>query len=344
MTPNGMMGNPMAAMAAMGMGGDGGMGNPMAAMAAMGNPMAAMAAMSGMGGGGMMGGGDGMAGDNPEAADMNAQMMNMAMASMLSASAGGDMGMGMSPMGMSPMGMGPMGMGPGMGMPGDEFDTAKLDNNGVGGSLSGAGGGGSFSSVASQPAQMMQMMQMAQMAQMAAAVASAGGADPSDPSNPAAAQAMMMQQMVQSQMMAMAAGGGGGLGMPDGSTMDPNDPASSKRDSVVTNSFTPNQSFQQHQFQKQMKTMMTNMQIAKTVATSDTLKNLTDDQVQEISEKKFSTAKEFMNFMQSAGTEVGNCINKKCHVFTFNIYYDMRYIIILIYRYFHLMKYGIEVM
>ena len=65
--------------------------------------------------------------------------------------------------------------------------------------------------------------------------------------------------------------------------------------------------------------MMTNMQIAKTVATSDTLKNLTDDQVQEISEKKFSTAKEFMNFMQSAGTEVGNCINKKCHLFTFNI-------------------------
>ena len=90
--------------------------------------------------------------------------------------------------------------------------------------------------------------------------------------------------------------------------------------------------------------MMTNMQIAKTVATSDTLKNLTDDQVQEISEKKFSTAKEFMNFMQSAGTEVGNCINKKCHLFTFNIYYDMRYIIILIYRYFHFMKYDIEVM
>ena len=87
------------------------------------------------------------------------------------------------------------------------------------------------------------------------------------------------------------------------------------------------------------------MQIAKTVATSDTLKNLTDDQVQEISEKKFSTAKEFMNFMQSAGTEVGNCIIKSAiYSHLTYIFYDMRYITILIYRYFHLMKYDIEVM
>ena len=50
---------------------------------------------------------------------------------------------------------------------------------------------------------------------------------------------------------------------------------------------------------------MTNMQIAKTVATSDTLKNLTDEQVQDMSEKKFQTAGEFLNFMKSSNTEVG---------------------------------------
>ena len=262
------------------------MGGAMTPNGMMANPMAAMAAMAAMGGGGMMGGLEGIAEEGDDAGQMQAQMMNMAMASMLSASAGGDMGMG--GMGMGPMGM--MGMGMGMG---DEFDTAKLDADG-GGSISGAGGG-SFSSVASQPAQMMQMMQMAQMAQMAAI---ASGADPTDTSNPAIAQANMMQQM------AMAMGGGGM--MDAGGTMD-GDSTSSKRDSVVTNSFTPNQSFQQQQFQKQMKTMMTNMQIARTVATSDTLKNLTDEQVQEISDKKFETTKEFLNFMKSAGTEVG-CI------------------------------------
>ena len=265
------------------------MGGAMTPNGMMANPMAAMAAMAAMGGGGMMGGLEGIAEEGDDAGQMQAQMMNMAMASMLSASAGGDMGMG--GMGMGPMGM--MGMGMGMG---DEFDTAKLDADGVG-SISGAGGG-SFSSVASQPAQMMQMMQMAQMAQMAAI---ASGADPTDTSNPAIAQANMLQQMVSNMAM-----GGAGMMDPTGGGMDGDSP-SSKRDSVVTNSFTPNQSFQQQQFQKQMKTMMTNMQIARTVATSDTLKNLTDEQVQEISDKKFETTKEFLNFMKSAGTEVG-CI------------------------------------
>ena len=250
------------------------LGGAMTPNGMMANPMAAMAAMAAMSGGGMMGGLEAIGEDGEDAAEMQAQMMNMAMASMLSASAGGDMGMG---------GMG-MGLGMGMGM-GDDFDTAKLDPDGR--------GGGSFSSVASQPAQMMQMMQMAQMAQMAAI---ASGADPTDTSNPAIAQANMMQQM------AMAMGGGGM--MDAGGNMD-GDSTSSKRDSVVTNSFTPNQSFQQQQFQKQMKTMMTNMQIARTVATSDTLKNLTDEQVQEISDKKFETTKEFLNFMKSANTEVG---------------------------------------
>ena len=249
------------------------LGGAMTPNGMMANPMAAMAAMAAMSGGGMMGGLEAIGEDGEDAAGMQAQMMNMAMASMLSASAGGDMGMG------------GMGMGLGMGM-GDEFDTAKLDADG-------RAGGGSFSSVASQPAQMMQMMQMAQMAQMAAI---ASGADPTDTSNPAIAQANMMQQM------AMAMGGGG---MMDASGAMDGDSTSSKRDSVVTNSFTPNQSFQQQQFQKQMKTMMTNMQIARTVATSDTLKNLTDEQVQEISDKKFETTKDFLNFMKSANTEVG---------------------------------------
>ena len=265
------------------------MGGAMTPNGMMGNPMAAMAAMAAMSGGGMMGGLEGISEEGGDSAEMNAQMMNMAMASMLSASAGGDMGMGA-------MGMG-MGMPMGMGM-GDEFDTAKLDADG-GGSYSGAPGG-SFSSVASQPAQMMQMMQMAQMAQMAAM---ASGADPTDPSNPATAQVNMIQQMMSN--MAMGGGMGGGGMMDAGGSMD-GDAASSKRDSVVTNSFTPNQSFQQQQFQKQMKTMMTNMQIARTVATSDTLKGLTDEQVQEISDKKFETAKDFLNFMKSANTEVGS--------------------------------------
>ena len=259
------------------------MGGAMTPNGMMANPMAAMAAMAAMSGGGMMGGLESIGEEGDDAAQMQAQMMNMAMASMLSASAGGDMGMGA-------MGMG-LGMGMGMG---DDFDTAKLDPDGKG-SISGAGGG-SFSSVASQPAQMMQMMQMAQMAQMAAI---ASGADPTDTSNPAIAQANMIQQMMSNMAM-----GGGGMMDAGGGAMD-GDSTSSKRDSVVTNSFTPNQSFQQQQFQKQMKTMMTNMQIARTVATSDTLKNLTDEQVQEISDKKFETTKEFLNFMKSANTEVG---------------------------------------
>ena len=138
---------------------------------------------------------------------------------------------------------------------------------------------------------MMQMMQMAQMAQMAAA---ASGVDPSNPaSNPA------MQMM---QMMGIPGMGGptsnSGYGGSETGDGDPN-----RRDSAVTNR---NQSFQQQQFQKQMKTMMTNMQIARTVATSETLNNLTDEQVAEISAQKFTTAKDFMNFMKSANTEVGN--------------------------------------
>ena len=115
------------------------MGGAMTPNGMMANPMAAMAAMAAMGGGGMMPGMEGMSEDDPAAAQMNAQMMNMAMASMLSASAGGDMGMGMPgmPMGMGamgmPMGMGAMGMGLGMG---DEFDTAKLDVDGGGSATS----------------------------------------------------------------------------------------------------------------------------------------------------------------------------------------------------------------
>ena len=140
------------------------------------------------------------------------------------------------------------------------------------------------------------MMQMAQMAQMSMMAAAASGADPSNPSDPAASQASMMQQMMGNMIM------GANPAMPglsDGSAAG----GAPRRDSAVTNNFTT-QSFQQQQFQKQMKSMMTNMQIARTVATSDTLNNLTDDQVEELSDKKFTNAKEFMNFMKSATTEV----------------------------------------
>ena len=48
----------------------------------------------------------------------------------------------------------------------------------------------------------------------------------------------------------------------------------------------------------------TNMQIAQTVGNSS-LAKLTDDQTRTFSDGKFFTTKEFVNFMQSANTEVG---------------------------------------
>jgi len=68
------------------------------------------------------------------------------------------------------------------------------------------------------------------------------------------------------------------------------------------------QSFQlnpvQAAFQRHMRTVMTGLQIQKTVGQSKVLRNLTDGQVKELTEGKFSTNKEFVSFMQNPNTEI----------------------------------------
>ena len=57
-------------------------------------------------------------------------------------------------------------------------------------------------------------------------------------------------------------------------------------------------------FQRQMKTVMAGIQIQKAVATSKVFKSLTDAQVKELSEGKFTTSSQFQAFMQNPNTEV----------------------------------------
>ena len=132
---------------------------------------------------------------------------------------------------------------------------------------------------------------MAMMAAMAAAQGGGGG-DPS--SNPAMA---MMKAMAAAQgggaggaasnpamamMAAMAAAQSGG---PGGQPLPPQIVAAKMKAAVAQ--------------------AQTNMQIAQTVGNSS-LAKLTDDQTRTFSNGKFITTKEFVNFMQSANTEVGN--------------------------------------
>ena len=57
-------------------------------------------------------------------------------------------------------------------------------------------------------------------------------------------------------------------------------------------------------FQRQMKTMMNNIQIQKTVSNSAVFNKLTDEEVVEMSEGQFTSSKEFVAFMQNPATEV----------------------------------------
>jgi hypothetical protein len=134
---------------------------------------------------------------------------------------------------------------------------------------------------------------MAMMAAMAAAQGG-GGADPS--SNPAMA---MMAAMAAAQGGGMGAGGAASnpamammaamaaaqSGGPGGQPLPPQLVAAKVKAAVVQ--------------------AQTNMQIAQTVGNSS-LARLTDDQTKTFSQGKFITTKEFVNFMQSANTEVGN--------------------------------------
>ena len=237
---------------------------------------------------GMGGGGGGM--DMGDGGDMNAMM-----ATMLSAmSADGGAGFGMPGIdSMDPFGGGFDMSSLAGGLPSSFDGTSSPYTQGMGSSAFGnpamamamaaaQGGGGAFGG--GNPA-------MAMMAAMAAAQGGGGG-DPS--SNPAMA---MMKAMAAAQgggaggaasnpamamMAAMAAAQSGG---PGGQPLPPQIVAAKMKAAVAQ--------------------AQTNMQIAQTVGNSS-LAKLTDDQTRTFSNGKFITTKEFVNFMQSANTEVGN--------------------------------------